>query len=91
MRKPPPETRTMTRAERIKAVGYGLEKRRRRLANSLAHCGDKPWARDLARQAALRAEIADFESVLADLMAGKDVPPSPKTGALMKEVPDAVR
>ena len=78
--------RTMSRAERIRAVGLALEKRKRRLVKSMA-ISPHPRRGDLERWAEIRAEIAEFEDVLAKLLAGEDPPGSVKTGARSAALP----
>lgn len=87
------EARLFTKGQRLAAVRIGLEKRRRRLERSMAHCRDAgraPRASDLERWERMRSEIAEFESALARLEAGKAAPPSEKTGRLAALLPDTL-
>lgn len=77
----------MSRTARIRVVRAGLAKRKARLMKSMAN-SPVPRRGDLERWASIRAEIAEFESVLAELLAGDEPPPSPLTGARSRELPD---
>ena len=81
--------RIVKRADRLRMVRVGLAKRKARLVKSMA-ISPQPRAGDLARWASIRAEIAEFEAVLAELEAGRDPPPSPLTGARVRELPDYI-
>lgn len=85
--------RLLERSDMVKAIRRGLVRRRTSLEKSLAHSraqGWRPGERDLARWAKLRAEIAEFEAVLARIEAGGPVPVSPKTGQLTALLPDRI-
>lgn len=81
--------RGMSRGARVKALRYGLEKRKRRLANSMAFTPE-PRRGDAARWAAMQAEIETFEKTLADVLAGGDPPLAERTGRMTRELPDEV-
>lgn len=83
---------TLSRGTRIKVVRKFLEKRRGRLRKSMASLpeGTAPRASVLAHWQKLRDEVAELEWVLAELLAGRDPPGSPRTGAIRGATPDRV-
>jgi hypothetical protein len=85
----PPTGRHMDRTARVKALRRGIEKRRRTLERSMAYRPD-PRPVDLERWARMRADIALFEHTLAEVLAGRNPPPSPRTGEKTRELPDMI-
>ena len=81
--------RIMSRMDRVKALRHGLAKRKGRLVKSMAHIPN-PRMSDLARWDEMRREIAEFEDVLARVLAGEAVAPSPLTGARAGCLPDRI-
>lgn len=83
--------RTWDTPERIAAVRRALAQRKRRLERSLAFMASRPPRRsNAAREAQLRAEVAEFERLLAQLLAGEEPPPSGRFGQRTGALPDVL-
>lgn len=85
--------RALTETARILAVRRGLKKRQARLERSLAEfqkAGRDARRSEVERWARMRADVAEFERVLAALLAGEEVAPWVKTGKRTRELPDVI-
>jgi hypothetical protein len=83
--------RLIRHGERVRRTRQQIQRMKRRLRNSLAIVRDKdrtPRPIDLERWDGMRVTIAALERVLAELLAGGDPPPSPRTGQKTGMLPD---
>lgn len=84
-----PPGRIVDRWDLRREIARGLERRKTRLARSMAHIGERPLrAGDVARLAQLRADVDQFAELLERIDNGQPVPASPLTGRWTGALPD---
>ena len=87
------EGRVLNRATVRRMLRRGLERRADRLKRSMAHCcagGRALRPADLARLAAIRAEVEAFQDLVERFEAGQPVPLSPLVGLWCGALPDTI-